>query len=346
MKKIKVLLLAATLSMVCLSGCGNETVGASGSETTTLAPIEVDYDLLGRVTDENGNVVENAPESGETVSADDENASDGNNNTSKPNASSGTANTKPSNGREDSSSSDTSANVEESEDEGDAFTEANRGNGSSVSFDEEEEINVWEDIYEGELTEKEILELANKGYKAYMNEEWDGTAHYTNAGLLRFFATQEWVKDEELAKELETAQWFAKDGAGNYNPYYKLAAYNEYENVELINPVPFTEEELLELNTYLEILGVSPYKITNAYKVDFKFDLMNIYGFEGENIPYMFVLECENGTEKAWKLDIYMSVLRESWRELGEFAVKDDGTGEYIAYETIDNLEDYNIILA
>lgn len=189
-----------------------------------------------------------------------------------------------------------------------------------MSVEEVSEVSSEDSALDSEAKEgdmaAEIIDIAEKGYAATVESNYADMVKYTTLDVMYYFTEGKWISDEELIVELENAA----TEEGGTNDY--CATYASLENLEFISATPLSQEEVDELNAFIQELGAGTevdYVLTGAYKLPATYSNMSeteqaMIGTK--NAPYMLVVE-EDG---EWKLDVFVSITKEMYDAFGSMA--------------------------
>ena len=212
--------------------------------------------------------------------------------------------------------------VEENDIKVDAETEAIKENTSDfVEMEDESAIENEKEIGKEvesmefqpsleELSEEEVIAIAEDGFRAIKEMSPEEMIKYTNIELLYYMGHAEKADDEKMIDEITDLVSEMEEG---YNSLGIVGHYAAIENIELYDAKPISIEEIDELNAMLlnsdfaMLGGIQDYQynIENAYKLQMSYD-----GMEENQESYMLVV-CANG---QWELDVCLAVMRDTYR--------------------------------
>lgn len=208
---------------------------------------------------------------------------------------------------DDVEESTTTLEIENSETETQTSTDA-----SSETTENEDDVSATEN------DSAKIKAIAENGYIAAKANNYEEMVKYVNLDVMWFMTTGEWISDTELVQELEKASEGVEvglDSSGNIS-----TSFEELEDLVFTDVIPCTDEELQEINDFLQILGEeSEYSydklvFTKAYKLPVTYSNMSEAEKElmnTENAPRLYVVEYNNGTVK---LDMCVTLLMEIYQ--------------------------------
>ena len=166
-----------------------------------------------------------------------------------------------------------------------------------------------------------IKKIAENGYAAAISNNYEDMVKYVNLDVMWYMTKGEWVSDAELVEELKKASEGVEvgfDSSGNLSTSFETLEDLEFTDVTLC-----TDEELQEINDFLQMLGEeaeTSYDLvfTKAYKLPVTYSNMSEAEealMNSDKAPCLYVLEYNNGTTK---LDMCVTLLAELYRAFEE----------------------------
>lgn len=170
-----------------------------------------------------------------------------------------------------------------------------------------------------ELSEAEVLAIAEGGFKALQELNATEMMEYTNIDMFYYYANGEYVDGQELQDKLE-AIMSDTDLESGYNNLGVIGWFALLKNVEFYDVQLFDAEKVQELNDFINseegaFLGTEgdfEYTIEKAYKVKVSYDGVEEEIMESENEPYVLVIYARD----EWKLDVLVSIMKEMYDSL------------------------------
>lgn len=179
-----------------------------------------------------------------------------------------------------------------------------------------------------------IKKIAENGYAAAISNNYEDMVKYVNLDVMWFMANGEWLSDAEIAEKLNEASKGTEVGfdmSGNLS-----TSFEELEDLEFTDVKLCTDEELQEINNFLQMLGAEEGRslesliFTKAYKLSVTYSNMSEAEaalMNSDKAPCLYVLEYNNGTTK---LDMCVTLLMELYRafeelDWGDAAISSEG---------------------
>ncbi len=166
---------------------------------------------------------------------------------------------------------------------------------------------------ETETSEEEmVIEIAEKGYKAMVERDYEGVMKYTNLDAVYYLTFGEWAEDEVVIERLKIA---TEPDDNNI-----FAWMGQIKDMEFLNAEQVTAEELAEYNAFISHIAdvENPdYAFTDAYKVYLSYPDMSesekaMIGTD--NGVHLLVVEYDG----EWKMDFYVSVTKSIMDSIGQ----------------------------
>lgn len=175
--------------------------------------------------------------------------------------------------------------------------------------------NTNQEIPSTEFSTDDVIAIAENGFKAMQEKDAASMVEYANMDIFYYAANQKHLGKEELIEAIDS---IAKESTDTYNSMGIIGYFAALKNVKFYNVEQLSEYTLMELNHFIrneDILGDDGsynYRIEGAYRLNISYDGIEQETFKPGNEPYVLVIYAND----EWKLDIFISVMKELYDSL------------------------------